>query len=252
MKKLILVITFITSLFSMDLDKYGIVLSASNMQFVMTKIFKKFYQKYPNDHILVQYSSAGKAAKNILKGYKYDMFLSANKKYAIKVYEANKAVTKPKLYTKGTLVVFYKNLKYDKNYNFLKNKKVKMILIGNKKETVYGNRTIEILKNLHLYDTIQNKIKYERNIAEVVDNIIWAKDKVGFIPKSSINLLPSQFNKKGKNWMEVNPKLYPPIKQYFVISKRGIKKQSVKDFANFLLSNEGQKILISNGYLPIK
>jgi molybdate transport system substrate-binding protein len=205
----------------MDLDKYGIVLSASNMQFVMTKIFKKFYQKYPNDHILVQYSSAGKAAKNILKGYKYDMFLSANKKYAIKVYEANKAVIKPKLYTRGALIVFSKNLKYNQTYTFLEDKKVKKILIGNKENTVYGDRAIEVLKNLHIYNKIKNKIVYKKNIAQVVDYVIWSKDEVGFIPKSSINLLPSQFNKKGKNWIEVDPKLYSPIKQYLIISKRG-------------------------------
>jgi hypothetical protein len=67
MKKLVLFITLINSLFSMDLDKYGIVLSSSDMQFVMTKIFKKFYQKYPNDHILVQYSSSGTAKKKAFK-----------------------------------------------------------------------------------------------------------------------------------------------------------------------------------------
>ncbi|GAX87512.1 molybdate transport system substrate-binding protein [Lebetimonas natsushimae] len=251
MKKLIISFSLLITLFSMDLNKYGIVLSSTNMEFVMKKIFKKFYQKYPNDHILVQYESTGKAVKDILNGYPYDMFLSADKKGALKVYNAHKAVTKPKLYTKGSLIIFFKNLN-DKNYNFLKNKKIKKILIGNKQQTVYGNRTIEVLKNLHLYEKIKNKIEYKKNIAEVVDDVIWSKNKVAFIPKSAINLLPSKYNKKGINWIEINPKLYSPINQYFVISKKGLKKKSVRDFAHFLLSKEGQKILTSNGYLPIK
>jgi len=251
MKKLIIFIFLINS-FAMDISKYGIVFSASNMQFVMEKIFKKFYQKYPNDHILVQYDSAGKLTKKIMNDVPYDIFLSADKKCAMEVYKAHKAVTKPKLYTKGALILFYRNLKNGKNYNFLEDKKVKMILVGNKKEATYGSRTIEVLKNLHLYNKIKSKIRYARNIALVVDNVIWSKDEVGFIPKSAIILLPEQFKKEGTNWMEVDQKLYSPIMQYFVISKRGLQKKAVKDFANFLLSDEGQKILTSNGYLPIK
>jgi len=253
MKKLFLFLILIDSLFSMDLNKYGIVLSASNMQFVMEKVFKKFYQKYPNDHILVQYESNGKAKNDILNNkYLYDVFLSSNKQACMEVYKAHKAATKPKLYTKGSLILFYRNLKITKNYKFLESKKIKIILIGNKKDTVYGKRAIEVLKNLHLYNKIKNKLRYTKNIAIVVDDIIWAKNKVGFIPKSAITLLPSKFNKKGIDWIEVNPKLYSPINQYFVISKRGLQKKAVRDFVKFLLSNEGQKILISNGYKPIK
>lgn len=236
----------------MDINDYGILISETNMEFVMEKIFKKFYQKYPNDHILVQYESIGKAKKDILNGYNYDMFLSADKKSAMEIYKVHKSVNKPKLYTKGALIIFFRNLKFDKNYNFLKDKNVKKILIGNKQNTIYGNRTIQVLQNLHLYKKLKNKIEYKKTIAEVVDDVIWSKNKIGFIPKSAINLLPTKFNKREKNWIEVNPKLYSPINQYFVISKRGETKQSIKDFANFLISTEGQKILTSNGYLPIK
>lgn len=252
MKKIIMFIFIINSLFAMDLEKYGIVFSSANMEFVMAKIFKAFYAKYPNDHILVQYDSPGKLANKIIHDVPYDMFLSANKKFAEEIYKAHKAVTKPKLYTRGALIIFYKFLVYNKGYNFLTDKKIQKILVGNAKNAVYGSRSVEVLKNLHLYNKIKSKIEYRRNIAEVVDDAVWAKSKVGFIPKSAINILPRGYDQEGVTWREINPKLYTPILQYFVISKRGMKKQSIKDFTNFLLSKEGQKILTSNGYLPIK
>jgi len=252
MKKLIIFVFMINLLFAMDLNKYGIVFAASNMEFVMEKFFKAFYAKYPNDHILIHYDSSGKLSNKIMHDVPYDMFLSADKKFAEKVYEAHKSVTKPKLYTRGALIIFYKFLIYNKGYSFLTDKKIKQILIGNAKNAVYGSRSIEVLKNLHLYNKIKSKIEYRRNIAEVVDDVVWAKSKVGFIPKSAISILPRGYDQKRVTWREVDPKLYTPILQYFVISKRGIKKQSIKDFTNFLLSKEGQKILTSNGYLPIK
>ena len=241
----------VSFLSAQNIDKYGIVLSGTNLEFVMNDIFKSFYKKYPNDHIWVQYESSGKIRDSILNGKQYDLFLSTNKKFAETIYKAHKAVTKPKYFTKGAVILFSKNSDFRRD-SLIKILENNTILLGNAKNTVFGYAGLEVLKNLKIYNKVKKNIIYDKNIALVVDDIIWANNKIAIIPKSALNIIPIEYSVENKNWILIDSKLYSPIKEYFVISKRGIKKQAIIDFTNFLLSKEGQKILIKDGYLPMK
>jgi molybdate transport system substrate-binding protein len=52
--------------------------------------------------------------------------------------------------------------------------------------------------------------------------------------------------KKGINWVEVDAKLYTPIKQGVVILKE---TNNIKTFYNFLFSKKAKKIFKRFGYL---
>jgi len=240
---------FLTILFSSYLfSDNTTILSAANLKFFFSDIIKQYNKIYPKDKICVEFDSSGNIKKKIITGKKYDLFLSANKKYAQEVFDLNKAVTKPQLYTTGSLVLLiakHKGLK-TQNINILTHTSIKEITIANKKTAPYGKAAIEALKNANIFTKIESKLFYSTDASNIIGDVLWY-GHAGILPKSSVNFLPRGYNVYGENWVDIEQKLYKPLKQYFVLSNQGNNNAVTKRFIKFLL-NDGQKILKQNGY----
>jgi len=235
-------------LFSSMIAQSTTILSAANLKFFFSDIVKEYNKLYPKDKINVEFNSSGSITEEILAGKKYDIFLAANMKYPQKVYDAKKAVTAPKLYTTGSIILLiasHKGLK-DKGIFILKDPTIKEITIANKKTAPYGMAAIEALKNAKLYNRLESKMFYSTDASNIIGDVLWY-GHAGILPKSAVNFLPRGYNIKGENWIEINQELYTPLKQGFVISQDGLNNNITKRFVEFLL-NGGQKILKQNGY----
>ena len=64
-------------------------------------------------------------------------------------------------------------------------------------------------------------------------------------------MIPDNRKKEGVDWVEIDSKLYPPIIQSYVVSKKGLKNDNAQKFLSFIESEEGQKIFRVNGYKNI-
>jgi molybdate transport system substrate-binding protein len=244
LKYILIVFLLATSLFAESL----VVFSAANLKFFFEDIQKAYCEKYPDDKIKIKFGSSGVLTKDILNGEKYDIFLAANMVYPQKVYDTNNSIDKPKLYATGSIILLiaaHKGLD-DKGINILNDKKIKEITIANKKTAPYGVAALEALKNSNLYDKLKSKIIYSTDASNIIGDVLWYGN-AGLLPKSAINFLPRGYNIKGENWIDVDQKLYTPIKQGFVISKDGAKKDITKRFIKFILG-DGQEIFKKNGY----
>lgn len=245
MKKLIVIcILFINLLMAQDIK----ILSAANLKFFFDDIIKEYNLKYPNDNIIIEFDSSGLLTKRIIKGKKYDIFLSANMYYPQKLYKLGLANSEAKLYTTGSLILLvskHKGLTKDK-LNILLDPKIKEITIANKRTAPYGIAAIEALKNSNIYDKIKSKLFYSTDSSNIIGDVLWY-GHTGILPKSAINSLPRGYNIEGENYIEIPQELYKPIKQGFAISKDGSKKNSVNRFVDFILE-DGQDIFKRNGY----
>ena len=229
------------------------ILASGNLKFVFPQMLQKFYAKYPDASVHISYRSSGDLMKEILAGEKYDIFFSANKNYAQKVYLENKSATKPKVYAQGILILFVPpNLPLKKEgLNVLSSDKIKNITVANKATAPYGVAAIEALTNSKCCTHTLQKIRYSSDVATAIDNVIWEGD-AGFLSKSALYMLPDNRKKEGVDWIEVDPKLYTPIIQAYVVSQNGLKNPNARKFLNFIHSDEGQKIFRDNGYKNIK
>ena len=224
------------------------ILSAANLKFFFSSLIHEYNIKNPNDTINVEFDSSGNLTKEILKGKKYDIFFAANMQYPKKVFTAGKSSTKPKLYTTGSLILLvssHKGLNTQK-INILKDTNIKEITIANKKTAPYGMAAIEALKSSGLYDKLKDKLFYSTDASNIIGDVLWY-GHAGILPKSAVNFLPRGYNKEGENWIEIDQKLYAPIRQGFVVSSDGVSNSAVKRFLDFILE-DGQKIFKQNGY----
>ena len=231
--KLLVILFFITSLFA-DIR----VATAGNVAFAIKELANQFY-KETKIRVIPIISSSGNLTAQIERGAPFDIFLSANMKYPEYLYNLKKAITKPKVYAKGRLVLFAKNgiKSIDDLYS------AKKIAIANPKTAPYGKATIEYLKNTKLYDKLKNKFVIGGNISSAFSYALKITN-YGFVAKSLLYKFPKLNNKN--HYIDLDTKYYSPIKQGIVLLKDN---KEARKFYNFIFSKKAKEIFLKYGYI---
>jgi len=218
---------------------------AANVSYAMNDLKKEFHQINPDIQVDVIVGSSGKLTAQIMHGAPFDLFLSANMKFPIALYNAQISKHQPVIYAEGTLALFSTKAKdFSDNLAVLKHTDIRKIAIANPKTAPYGLAAKEALENAKLYALLKEKFVYGESIAQTVSYAATSAD-IGLIAKSS--LFSPQMNgyKEYTNWITVNKAFYTPISQGMV---RLNDKAEVKAFYDFILSPQARKILQSFGY----
>jgi len=216
-----------------------LVAMAGNTAYALPEIKKEFNKLYPNINVKFIIASSGKLTAQIQNGAPFDVFLSANMKYPNYLYKKHLAVTKPQVYAKGSLVIFSMRKKLKSLNDLIK---VNRVAVANIKTAPYGKAALEVLKNSGLYEKIKDKLVYAETINQVVSYVFKAVD-VGFVAKSA--MFSPKMKKYKNNYLEIDSKLYTPIKQGIIIIKDS--KES-REFYNFILSKKAKEIFKKYGY----
>lgn len=221
---------------------------AANVSYAIDALKKEFNILYPDTKVQVTLGSSGKLTAQIKNGAPYQLFMSANIKYPIALYEDKIAITKPHVYAQGALAFLsVKKQNYSAKMNILKKNDIHKIAIANPKTAPYGIATVEAIKNYGIYESIKHKFIYGESISQTVSYAVTSAD-IGIIAKSALfspNML--KFRETG-HWSNVDNKLYTPISQGIVILKAGENNVQVKAFYDFILSQKSKKIFEDFGY----
>ncbi len=226
------------------------VAGAANVSFVVKALIEDFHKKHPDIKVNTVLSSSGKLTAQIEKGAPYDLFLSADMRYPQKLYKDGFALTKPKIYAKGALVLItFKGAKLDKNITkTLTHQSIKKIAVANPKTAPYGRAAKELLENMHLYEKLKSKFIYGESISNTFVYAQKAAD-VGFVAKSL--LLSPNFShlKEGVDYIEPSHELYTPISQGIVLLKYAKNNEEAKKFYDYLFSTSAKNIFQRFGYI---
>jgi len=153
------------------------------------------------------------------------------------------------VYAQGSLVYLSKKERdFSKVMELLKSEEVKRIAVANPKTAPYGKATFEALKKAGVLEAIKPKFVYAESISQTVTYATRATD-IGFIAKSTLFSPKMKRFKKGKNWADVDSKLYTPIDQGVVLLKHGEKNAEVAAFYAFIFSKKAKEIFERFGYV---
>ena len=246
-----IIITIISTLFFTNLlfAKSINVAIAANVSYAIDDLIKEFHKTHPNIEVKTTLGGSGKLTAQIQHGAPYDIFMSANMAYPNALYKSGYGITKPIVYAKGSLALLSKIKRdFSKGLEILKDKSIKRIAIANPKTAPYGKASFEALKNAKIFDEVKSKFIFGESIAPTVAYTLTVAD-IGMIAKSSLYSPKLKRFKEGENWIEINPKLYTPIKQGIVILKNAKNNPDAKAFYDFILSDNAKKIFKDYGYL---
>jgi molybdate transport system substrate-binding protein len=221
---------------------------AANVKFAFADLQQAFTRE-SGIQVKSVFGSSGKLTAQIKSGAPFDAFLSANMKYPENLYKSGLAITEPKVYANGVLVLWTLNpLDLGKGIQVLNDPAVQKIAVANPRLAPYGREAINALKHFKLYAALESKLIYGENISQVSQYIDSKSADIGFTAKSVV--LAPQLAGQGK-WIELPRDSYQPIAQGVVILKHGVQTNpaAANRFLEFLASPAARSIFEKYGYL---
>lgn len=169
--------------------------------------------------------------------------------YLPRRYKDGLAVTQPKVYAYGVLVLWtMKDLDLSKGLPLLTDAIVQKIAIANPKVAPYGRAAIQALEKAKLNAAVEPKLVYGESITQTTQFVDSGAADIGFIAKSIV--IAPEMAGKGK-WVEVSKDSYQPIAQAVVVLKHGVETQSenARKFVDFLFTPKARAIFEKYGYV---
>ncbi len=220
---------------------------AANVKFVFDELKAEFKKSTGIDATGI-FASSGKINAQIRSGAPYDVFMSADMEFPEALRKEGFAVTAPKVYARGVLVLWtLQPLDLEQGLAVLNNPAVKRVALANPKLAPYGREAMRALDYFKLRAAVEPKLIYGESIAQVNQYIDTKSVEIGFTAKSVV--LAPQMQGHGK-WIEVPRESYQPIEQGVVMLKHGAETNadSAKKFLEFMASAEARGILQKFGY----
>jgi len=221
------------------------IATSANMQFAMKVLSSEFTEQTNTKcHLII--SSSGKLTAQIKEGAPFDIFVSADMKYPTEIYKYGLAISPPKIYAYGKLILWSINNNIKPSLELLTKENIKHIALANPKTAPYGIATKDVLKHYHLFNKLEDKLVFGESISQTNHFITSQSAELGFTSMSVV--MSSQMRNKG-NWIEIDSLAYSPIEQGIVVIKKDKRyNKDVNEFYDFLFSKKAKEILINYGY----
>ncbi|OEW18963.1 molybdate ABC transporter substrate-binding protein [Campylobacter sp. BCW_6879] len=220
---------------------------ASSASKAMSEVKDEFLKTHPEDKIELVFGASGKYYELLKQGREFDLFFSADTKYAKAIYDDKNALTKPKVYVLGVLALYSldENLLQGGIEN-LKEKagKITHLSIANPKVAPYGAAAKEVLENLDLNELFKDKIVLGENISVPVLHIDSKNADIAIVAYSLVSPINQP---KGKTSI-VDAKYFSPLEQSYVITKYAKNKKLAFEFSEFISSLKAKEIFKKYGF----
>ena len=221
---------------------------AANLSDVIEVFKAEFAKSNPQTKVNTVLGASGKFTTQIKNGAPFDLFLSADMGFPEVLYADKIAVSKPVVYASGALAMMStRGFDLSKGMSVLDDVKVDKIALANPKTAPYGTATLEAFKNAKLFEKVQAKLVYGESISQAIQFATTAAD-IGFVNKSAFYGETMKRYKEGKDWVEVDAKLYTPIAQGMVLLQQAKNNAEARAFYDFVLSPQAKKIFKDYGY----
>lgn len=220
------------------------IATAASAQFVLEELGEKFGKKH-GVTVDVITSSSGKLATQILNSAPFDIFFAANMRYPEEVEAGGKSESEPQVYGYG-LPVFWTLEDYielDVNGKFLLDDRVNKIAIANPKTAPYGEKAVDYLKAIGLYDQVEPKLVYGESISQVNEYVQNRTVQVGISAKSIV--LSPGIEEKG-HFLELGDAYR--IEQGCVVLSNTGENDLKQKFIDYVFSDEGRAVFAEFGY----
>lgn len=245
MKRIIISLVIALSVVSATAQKVNVA-AAANLRYVLEEIKTAYVKKYPKAKVNLTFGASGTLVQQITNGASFDFFMAADNEFPVKLKDKGLTTGSISTYAFGKLVLYSTTLPADKKgLDILKSSAVTKIAVANPATAPYGERAVELLKSMKLYDDLKAKIVIAENISAAAQYAFTGNTELGFIALS-LALAPDMDGKG--NYYIVPLNMYQPIEQSCVLIKTTQVNTEAARFRKFVLSAETKPYWEKWGY----
>lgn len=223
------------------------VAAASDLVFCMEDLNHQFTNANPHVSVKTSVGSSGSFFSQIRNGAPFDVFLSADMGYPEDLIKAGAAdETSLFQYAVGGLALWTvkTNLALTNGLLALRDPAAKRIAIANPEHAPYGRAARAALHHAGIWDAVQPRLVFGENISQTAQFVQLGHADAGIV---SLSLVMSPKLTNTGRWIEIAPESYPPLKQGGVLTRRGMKNQSARDYLKTLQSARAREIFDRHG-----
>jgi molybdate transport system substrate-binding protein len=225
------------------------IAAAANISSVAPALSESFAKKYPAYRAEFTFGASGALVTQLMNGAPFQVFLSADTSFPQKLVDAGETEGPVKVYAVGALIFLTtKKLDLSKGLAVLADPSVAQFANCNPETAPYGRAAQEALRKAGLFDEVKSKLVLAQTVTQALQFTLTSAD-AGFVNKSALYSKEVRpYDKEGEYWFAVDPSLYSPIEQGFVVMKGSGADPAVSAFARFLTSPEALAVFASFGY----
>ena len=223
-----------------------IVAAAANLTNVSSEIGERFTAR-TGVRVIFTFGATADLAKQIENGAPFDVFVAADTFNVERLQKQGLlASDTPQIYAQGKLVVWTApgSRVRLQSINDLVHPEFERIAIAKPDIAPYGAAAVQCLRALGLWEQVSKKVVYGQNVAQTKQFVSTGNAEAAFIPLALLK-------RDEGAYLEVEQSLHQPIQQAASVVEGSSKQIAARQFVEFLLSDEGQKILESAGYLRV-
>ena len=224
------------------------VAAASDLVFCLDELGRAFRARHPHRTIEVTPGSSGNLFAQIRQGAPYDLFLSADRLYPVRLIEAGAAVSNSlTTYAHGRLVLWTlkPDLPVTNGLTMLNRPDVRRVAIANPDHAPYGRAARDALQRAGLWGTVTNRLVLADNIAQTVQWVQSGAAEVGLVALSLVSA--PQLQGVGRWWL-LPEEAHSPLEQAAVLTLRGAGNPAAREFLEFLRGREAREVFERFGF----
>lgn len=199
-----------------------VVAAASNLKFAMEEIAAQF-RKTTKHGVKFSFGASGNFYRQILQGAPFEIFMSADEGFVLKLAAAGKTEDRGHLYASGRIVVFVplaSKVAIDPKLAGLKSAlstgSVRRFAIASPEHAPYGRAAKETLQRLGLWEAIEPRLVIGENVSQAAQFASGGSADGGIIPYSLA--LSPQIASRGR-YVLIPADMHQPILQRMVLLK---------------------------------
>ena len=219
------------------------VAAAANLTDAFAEVGPRFTGK-TGLRVVFSFGATADLAKQIENGAPFDVFAAADTEH-VEALERKGLLTANSrtLYARGRLAMWLppgRDLNAQRIEDIVA-KEFNRIAVAKPDVAPYGRATVESLQALGIWSQVEPRVIYAQNVSQARQYASTGNAEVAFIP---LALVPAGAGK----YVEVPETLHRPIDQSLGIIQSSASQNAARQFVEFLMSDEGQEIMVRRGY----
>ncbi len=219
--------------------------AAVSLQGALTELAKAYQGKHADVKLTFTFGGSGTLQQQIEQGAPADLFISAGKSQMDALEQKNliDKGTRIDLLSNELVLVTGKDKQTINGVQDLTKAEIKQIALAIPDSVPAGKYAQESLKSLQLWDTLQPKFVYGKDVAQVLNYVETGNAEAGFVYRSDAML-----SNKVKVAYSVPDSAHKPIVYPAAVLSNSKNRDIAADFLNYLKSSEGKQVFSRYGF----